>query len=112
MGFHQVTGHTRWSFADLRELLAKATPPRSGDALAGLGAGSAEENLAAKLALADLPLRVLLDEPVVPYEADEVTRLICDSHDAGSGCGSCRRPWRRRRTGSARSPGAPGLGRR
>ena len=84
MGFHQVTGHTRWSFADLRELLAKATPPRSGDALAGLSAGSAEENLAAKLALADLPLQALLDEPVVPYESDEVTRLICDTHDAAA----------------------------
>jgi ethanolamine ammonia-lyase large subunit len=82
MRFRQVTGHTSWSFADLRELMAKATPPRSGDALAGICAGSAEENVAAKLALADLPLRALLDEPLVPYEADEVTRLICDSHDA------------------------------
>jgi ethanolamine ammonia-lyase large subunit len=82
MRFRQVTGHTSWSFADLRELMAKATPPRSGDALAGICAGSAEENVAAKLALADLPLRALLDEPLIPYETDEVTRLICDGHDA------------------------------
>jgi ethanolamine ammonia-lyase large subunit len=82
MGFRQVTGHTSWTFADLKTLLAKASPPRSGDALAGLGAGSAEENVAAKLALADLPLRTLLSEPLIPYETDEVTRLICDTHDA------------------------------
>ncbi len=82
MGFRQVTGHTTWTFADLKTLLAKASPPRSGDALAGLGAGSVEENVAAKLALADLPLRTLLSEPLIPYEADEVTRLICDTHDA------------------------------
>jgi ethanolamine ammonia-lyase large subunit len=82
MRFRQVTGHSSWSFADLRELMAKATPLRSGDALAGICAGSAEENVAAKLVLADLPLRALLDEPLVPYETDEVTRLICDGHDA------------------------------
>jgi ethanolamine ammonia-lyase large subunit len=82
MRFRQVTGHTSWSFADLRELMAKATPLRSGDALAGICAGSAEENVAAKLALADLPLRALLDDPLIPYETDEVTRLICDGHDA------------------------------
>jgi ethanolamine ammonia-lyase large subunit len=84
MGFRQVTGHTTWTFADLKTLLAKASPPRSGDALAGLGAGSAEENVAAKLALADLPLRDLLTEPLVPYETDEVTRLICDTHDGAA----------------------------
>jgi ethanolamine ammonia-lyase large subunit len=82
MRFRQVTGHTSWSFGDLRELMAKATPLRSGDALAGVCAGSAEENVAAKMALADLPLRALLDEPLIPYETDEVTRLICDGHDA------------------------------
>ena len=87
MRIRQVTGHTSWSFADLRELMAKATPLRSGDALAGICAGSAEENVAAKLALADLPLRALLDEPLVPYETDEVTRLICDGHDASAFAG-------------------------
>jgi ethanolamine ammonia-lyase large subunit len=84
MGFRQAVGRHSWSFADLRELMAKASPPRSGDALAGVGAGSMEENVAAKLALADLPLKTLLDQPLVPYEDDEVTRLICDGHDAAA----------------------------
>jgi ethanolamine ammonia-lyase large subunit len=65
----------------LRELLAKATPLRSGDALAGLAAGSAEERVAAQYALADLPLSHFLSEQVVPHEDDEVTRLIADTHD-------------------------------
>ena len=68
-------------FPDLPTLLARATPFRSGDALAGLAAASAAERVAAQMALADLPLRTLLIEPVVPYEADEVTRLIVDTHD-------------------------------
>jgi ethanolamine ammonia-lyase large subunit len=62
-------------------LLARATPLRSGDALAGLAAETATERVAAQLALADLPLKAILDEPAVPYENDEVTRLICDTHD-------------------------------
>ena len=66
---------------NLRELLAKASPARSGDELAGLAAGSAEERVRAQMKLADVPLRAFLDEPVIPYEQDEVTRLICDSHD-------------------------------
>ncbi len=73
---------TTHRFPDLPTLLARATPHRSGDALAGLAAESAEQRVAAQLALADLPLRRLLDDPVVPYETDEVTRLICDTHDA------------------------------
>ena len=72
---------TTYLFADLKDLLAKASPPRSGDALAGIAAASAEETVAAKMALADLPLRRFLSEAVVPYEADEVTRLIQDGHD-------------------------------
>jgi ethanolamine ammonia-lyase large subunit len=72
----------RYHFADLRTLLAKATPARSGDLLAGLAAGSAEERVAAQMALADLPLATFLNEAVVPYEKDEVTRLILDGHDA------------------------------
>jgi len=68
-------------FADLRILLGKASPRRTGDELAGLAAGSAEERVAAQLALADLPLTAFLSEAVIPYEADEVTRLIIDSHD-------------------------------
>ena len=67
---------------NLRELLAKASPARSGDELAGLAAGSAEERVRAQMRLADRPLSVFLWEPIIPYEADEVTRLICDSHDA------------------------------
>jgi ethanolamine ammonia-lyase large subunit len=71
-------------FRDLRELLAKASPARSGDQLAGLAAISREERAAAKLALAELPLQTFLEQPLVPYESDEVTRLILDSHDAAA----------------------------
>ena len=73
-----------YSFSDLKELLAKATPPRSGDVLAGVAAQSAEENVAAKMALADLPLKQFLAETVIPIESDEVTRLIADRHDAAA----------------------------
>lgn len=79
-----VVGATTHVFADLRELLAKASPARSGDHLAGVAAGSAEERVAAQMALADLPLTTFLNEAVVPYETDEVTRLIVDSHDAAA----------------------------
>ncbi len=82
MGYRQVVGTTTWTFPDLKDLLAKASPLRSGDALAGLAASCAQENVAAKLALADLPLKALLNQPLIPYEADEVTRLICGGHDA------------------------------
>src|SRR5271170_2252831 len=70
-----------YSFADLRTLLARASPARSGDELAGIAASSAAERVAAQMALADLPLFELLNEAVIPYEDDEVTRLIVDSHD-------------------------------
>jgi ethanolamine ammonia-lyase large subunit len=73
---------TSYAFADLRELLAKATPPRSGDRLAGIAADSAEEMIAARIALANVPLKQFLNEAVIPYEDDEVTRLIIDTHDA------------------------------
>ncbi len=82
--FTTALGTTRYTFPDLATLLARATPLRSGDVLAGLAAGSAEERVAAQMALADLPLRRLLDEPMIPYETDEVTRLICDTHDAAA----------------------------
>jgi ethanolamine ammonia-lyase large subunit len=68
----------------LRELLAKASPARSGDELAGIAAANAEERVRAQMKLADTPLRAFLAEPLIPYEADEVTRLICDSHDAAA----------------------------
>jgi ethanolamine ammonia-lyase large subunit len=77
---HTIGGITH-SFNDLRDLLAKATPFRSGDALAGLAAESSEQRVAAQYALADLPLSHFLEEQVVAYEADEVTRLIVDTHD-------------------------------
>ena len=82
MAFTYILGNRRYVFADLRELLAKATPLRSGDELAGLAASSAEERVAAQFALADLPLAHFLTEHVVAYEDDEVTRLIVESHDA------------------------------
>jgi ethanolamine ammonia-lyase large subunit len=72
------------AFGSLRELMAKATPRRSGDELAGLAAASAEERAAAQRCLAEVPLRRFLDEPLIPYEIDEVTRLILDSHDAAA----------------------------
>ena len=77
-------GTRRYVFPDLRTVLARATPFRSGDALAGLAAETGEERVAAQFVLADLPLRRCLDEPVVPYESDEVTRLIVDGHDAAA----------------------------
>ena len=80
---HTVANRT-YQFRDLKDLMAKATPMRSGDALAGLTAASAEERVAAQMALADLPLRLFLNELVVPYEDDEVTRLIIDDHDAAA----------------------------
>jgi ethanolamine ammonia-lyase large subunit len=82
--FSTTLGGQTHRFPDLPTLLARATPARSGDALAGVAARSAEERVAAQLALADVPLRRLLDDPVVPYEVDEVTRLICDTHDAAA----------------------------
>ena len=81
MGFAHSIGGTRYTFPDLRTLLARATPLRSGDVLAGVAAESAAERVAAQRALADLPLKHFLTEAVIPYEADEVTRLIVDSHD-------------------------------
>jgi ethanolamine ammonia-lyase large subunit len=77
---HVIDGE-RYVFEGLRTLLARATPLRSGDRLAGVAARTALERAAAQMALADLPLRHFLDEAVVPYEVDEVTRLIADTHD-------------------------------
>jgi ethanolamine ammonia-lyase large subunit len=75
---------TTHTFADLRTLLARASPDRSGDELAGLAAANAVERVAARHALAEVPLAQFLTEPVVPYETDEVTRLICDTHEAAA----------------------------
>jgi ethanolamine ammonia-lyase large subunit len=68
-------------FRSLAELMAKATPLRSGDQLAGLAATSSQERVAAQMTLAELPLQTFLEEPLIPYERDEVTRLIFDTHD-------------------------------
>jgi len=74
-------GARHYGFDSLRELMAKATPLRSGDELAGVAAASAEERVAAQLCLAEVPLQRFLDEPLIPYEEDDVTRLILDTHD-------------------------------
>jgi ethanolamine ammonia-lyase large subunit len=66
----------------LKELLAKATPLRSGDVLAGVAAENEEERVRAQMALADVQLSRFLNECIVPYEEDEVTRLIIDGHDS------------------------------
>ena len=81
MGYAETLGGTRYVFPDLKTLLARATPPRSGDRLAGVAAADMTERVAAQRALADLPLRRVIEDPVVPYEADEITRLIIDTHD-------------------------------
>ncbi|TXD56415.1 ethanolamine ammonia-lyase subunit EutB [Ralstonia sp. TCR112] len=82
MHFAHTIGAQRHVFNDLKTLLAKASPARSGDSLAGLAAASEGERMAARMALADVPLSVFLNEALVPYEDDEVTRLILDRHDA------------------------------
>jgi len=81
MVYRHAIGNTSYVFDDLRDLLAKATPPRSGDRLAEIAAESAEQMVAARIALADVPLKQFLHETVIPYEDDEVTRLIVDTHD-------------------------------
>ncbi|KUI97954.1 ethanolamine ammonia-lyase subunit EutB [Vibrio sp. MEBiC08052] len=73
-----------YQFASLAEVMAKASPLRSGDQLAGVAAQSAEERVVAQMVLADLPLKVFLNEALIPYEQDEITRLIIDEHDAAA----------------------------
>ena len=84
MSYRHTIDHATWQFADLRELMAKATPARSGDLLAGLAAGTAVERMAARMCLAEVPLKRFLEELLIPYESDEVTRLIVDTHDAAA----------------------------
>jgi ethanolamine ammonia-lyase large subunit len=79
--YSATIGARRYTFADLKTLMAKASPLRSGDVLAGIAAETGEERVAAQFALADLPLSTFLADQVVPYEIDEVTRLILDTHD-------------------------------
>ena len=81
MAYRNTIGKQTWVFADLKDLMAKATPPRSGDRLAGIAALTAEECVAARMTLADVPLTRILAEPLIPYETDSITRLILDTHD-------------------------------
>jgi len=80
--FSHTVGARTYLFRDLKDLMAKATPARSGDVLAGIAADSAEERVVAQMTLADVPLVRFLNDLVVPYEHDEITRLIIDGHDA------------------------------
>ena len=79
--FSVTLGKTSYTFHSLAELMAKATPLRSGDVLSGVAASSAAERVAAQILLAEVPLQRFLEDLLIPYETDEVTRLICDSHD-------------------------------
>jgi ethanolamine ammonia-lyase large subunit len=81
MPYRSNVGGTQYVFDDLRKLLACASPDRAGDRLAGLAAASGQERVAARMALAELPLAGFLEDAVVPYESDDVTRLILDTHD-------------------------------
>jgi len=82
--YRSTSGHINYTFKDLKTLMAKATPFRSGDALAGLVADSHQERVAAQICLANLPLSVFLQEMLIPYETDEITQLIVDTHDQKS----------------------------
>ena len=84
MAYAHAVGSNRFAFPDLKTLLAKAGPMRSGDLLAGVAADSEAERMAAKMALVDLPMRRFLEEPVIPPDDDEVSRLILSQHDAAA----------------------------
>ena len=79
----EVAGR-HWTFNSLKELMGKASPLRSGDVAAGCAASCDEERVAAQMLLADVPLAQFLEEQLIPYEKDEVTRLIVDTHDAAA----------------------------
>ena len=82
--YSSSTTGKRYSFDSLKELLAKASPLRSGDSLAGVAAENDQQRVAAQMALAEVPLRQFLEEPLIAYEEDEVTRLILDDHDSSA----------------------------
>ena len=84
MAYRCSMGVTTYRFDDLRTLLAKASPDRSGDRLAGIAADTGEERVAAQTALADVALTEFLDQPLIPPETDDVTRLIHDQHDSAA----------------------------
>ena len=79
--YRYSVGAQTYQFADLKDVLAKATPARSGDFLAGVAADTYAERMAARVCLAEIPLKTFLEDLIIPYEADEVTRLIVDTHD-------------------------------
>lgn len=82
--FVHTAGQQTYRFESLKEVMAKASPARSGDFLAGVAASNDGERVAAQMALADIPLKHFLSEALIPYEEDEVTRLIIDTHDANA----------------------------
>lgn len=84
MVYRSTIRNTQYVFDDLKTLLAKASPYRSGDVLAGLAAKTYEERVAAQMVLADVPLKIFLNEAIIPYESDEVTRLIIEAHNETS----------------------------
>jgi len=84
MAYSHRSGLQTWTFPDLRTLLARASPERSGDHLAGIAAQSAAERMAARMALAEVPLRRFLEEPLIDPQQDEVSRLIFEQHDANA----------------------------
>ncbi len=84
MEFRYTVNSFTYNFKDLKTLMAKASPYRTGDALAGICAETNEERVGAQFALSEVPLSLFLTEHLIPYESDEVTRLIVDSHDQNS----------------------------
>lgn len=84
MRYHTILGGQGHAFDDLRQVMAHASPARSGDYLAGVGAATAQQRMAARHVLADLPLTTFLNEALVPYEDDAITRLVIDGHDAAA----------------------------
>ena len=84
MTYRSTIRNTQYVFDDLKTLLARASPYRSGDVLAGLAAKSYEERVAAQMILADVPIKTFVNDAVIPYESDEVTRIILDTHDASA----------------------------
>lgn len=82
MAYKYLSGSQTYVFKDLKDLMAKATMLRSGDQLAGIAAATEKERVIAKILLAEVPLKRFLEEHMIPYEKDEVTRLIIDEHDS------------------------------
>jgi ethanolamine ammonia-lyase large subunit len=82
MQYRTTLDSSVFAFRDLKHVLAAASPARSGDYLAGIGASSTQERMAARWVLADIPLKRFLQEALIPYESDNITRLIIDEHEA------------------------------